>query len=1226
VNDQLFVAGGGYDAILNVDTIDGSGGITGVSIVNAGISYEIETAYLLEGGNGSGGEYTVDTIQYDQFNLSKASGTVVCDYLDLTDSNATGGASWYAGDHSVNEGNNSGWIWGVLLEEAVGAGSEGLNVCSKNLIETIFAVPVFDRAWTLGREYTETLQVASLRLGQTAKTFIEALVTIDDTIQNVFTGVKVFIQSIVVAPAITTVATLARTLTETINAVSKLASSTSRTFIEALTAAGNIVNQTARTFAETIKATPIFASVGTFAKTLTESVQVISEKLYQASRTLIEHLNIVPALTRVLTAAQTLTETIKMTSQKLFSLSKTLIETVQIVGQKFYQVSRTLIESFNISSAKIIAGAKTLVESIVIAPVFAALGTFAKVLSETIRVVSALIGQTATVFSEALTVTSSTIKATGRILIEAITIGAQNLFATSRTFIETLVVAPIYSKVLTAYKTLVESIVAVSQLANQTGKIFSERLIVVSGFVSAISRIFIEIINATDNIVRSTGRTFVNAIRISGNTIFSTARTLVENLTVSPVIEKIFTGFKVLLEAVQVGSQKLFEMARLFTETITAASAKILATGKVLTDSVRAVSQITFGLSRTFVESILVKSFKLTYRAFVYTESLAVRGFLGSFSVGKLLIERILGRTWFEFGKTQFIELTDHLQVGMNFIKRTARIFTETIKMAADVIIKYIGRTFEEVVYVAKKNGEYLGLLFGRVLKESFITTGALGEWVIGKLLPETIKVFGNIVNAIARVFVETLILVGNVFAQTARIFTEIINAVDNYARTWTISRILTQSVRIADLTRFRKTQYKVLIDHLNAAGTLLRAAGKRLQESLTAAGAIGSWAIGKLIIQAINVGDSLKTGGTRVFTETLVVLDNIVLSTGKLLLESVKAISSMGSWVIGKLFIQPIKVFASTINTWTLSRLFTETINAAGNMVSKAAKTFVETVRVAGTFVLGTISILFTETVNVVASYLKTWTLSRVFTESITAIGSIVRQTGRVFTQTVKVTGQFVLGTISKLLNETINIFEIVSKALPAKVYSETIRVADTVFTAFVRVLVESVKVSGQFVLGTISKVLIEIVNVAETFLRTWTLSRVLTETINVVDSIFSTFVKILYEALQVGGSIVFTAGKLLLEAFNVSGAVIRAISRTFIETINAVDQAVNAAFVRIFTEIVGVSHLTTSFLGRTLTETIVLKWTRAKFFLNGVMVGLWTKVARVTNGIWQKINRKNN
>lgn len=52
-----------------------------------------------------------DTVTPTQFTLSKSSGVVECDYLNLSNSNATGGATWYAGSHSVDTTNNDGWIF-----------------------------------------------------------------------------------------------------------------------------------------------------------------------------------------------------------------------------------------------------------------------------------------------------------------------------------------------------------------------------------------------------------------------------------------------------------------------------------------------------------------------------------------------------------------------------------------------------------------------------------------------------------------------------------------------------------------------------------------------------------------------------------------------------------------------------------------------------------------------------------------------------------------------------------------------------------------------------------------------------------------------------------------------------------------------------------------------------------------------------------------------------------
>jgi hypothetical protein len=53
---------------------------------------------------------TLDSVNgADQFTLSKTSGIVNCDYLDISNSNATGGADWYAGCHSLDTENNDGW-------------------------------------------------------------------------------------------------------------------------------------------------------------------------------------------------------------------------------------------------------------------------------------------------------------------------------------------------------------------------------------------------------------------------------------------------------------------------------------------------------------------------------------------------------------------------------------------------------------------------------------------------------------------------------------------------------------------------------------------------------------------------------------------------------------------------------------------------------------------------------------------------------------------------------------------------------------------------------------------------------------------------------------------------------------------------------------------------------------------------------------------------------------
>lgn len=78
-----------------------------------------------------------------QFTLSKSSGVVECDYLDISNSNVTGGANWYAGSNSVNGGNNTGWIWGDVFQievSDIGEAVDILNILNQLSISDIGSV------------------------------------------------------------------------------------------------------------------------------------------------------------------------------------------------------------------------------------------------------------------------------------------------------------------------------------------------------------------------------------------------------------------------------------------------------------------------------------------------------------------------------------------------------------------------------------------------------------------------------------------------------------------------------------------------------------------------------------------------------------------------------------------------------------------------------------------------------------------------------------------------------------------------------------------------------------------------------------------------------------------------------------------------------------------------------------------------------------------------------
>jgi hypothetical protein len=101
--------------------ITGSNTFNNFIVANAGqptglLLTSSTTQTIAAGGfsdNGSSGSPCIikATISGTQATLSMASGTVAGNYMTLKDSNATGGAAWYAGANSTNVSNNTGWLF-----------------------------------------------------------------------------------------------------------------------------------------------------------------------------------------------------------------------------------------------------------------------------------------------------------------------------------------------------------------------------------------------------------------------------------------------------------------------------------------------------------------------------------------------------------------------------------------------------------------------------------------------------------------------------------------------------------------------------------------------------------------------------------------------------------------------------------------------------------------------------------------------------------------------------------------------------------------------------------------------------------------------------------------------------------------------------------------------------------------------------------------------------------
>lgn len=110
--------------------------------------------------NGSSGKLCAleSTVAGKEWKLSKASGTIIFDYLKLKDSHVGGGAKWYAGTHSENVSNNSGWEFeapgGTVVNQL---GSLGAISGAKATASTLSQVLVAKQSLTASKATSTTV-------------------------------------------------------------------------------------------------------------------------------------------------------------------------------------------------------------------------------------------------------------------------------------------------------------------------------------------------------------------------------------------------------------------------------------------------------------------------------------------------------------------------------------------------------------------------------------------------------------------------------------------------------------------------------------------------------------------------------------------------------------------------------------------------------------------------------------------------------------------------------------------------------------------------------------------------------------------------------------------------------------------------------------------------------------------------------------------------------------
>lgn len=217
------ITGGGSGTIIfssgnkTYNIIDVVGG-TATLQFTAGTTYTILTDFIPSNGTDV---VTLTSTSSTNFILSKSSGYIVCNYLTISDSTATGGATWFAGDNSTDAGGgNSGWIFtgaaishndgvsvGDSMAQAIGnslddgvAVSEGLSqAIGKNLADEVEVADTQLRA--VGHFIEDGVEISDAQ-SRTVGNFLADGVVVDDSFSSQTAYSKLIADGVTVADAI----------------------------------------------------------------------------------------------------------------------------------------------------------------------------------------------------------------------------------------------------------------------------------------------------------------------------------------------------------------------------------------------------------------------------------------------------------------------------------------------------------------------------------------------------------------------------------------------------------------------------------------------------------------------------------------------------------------------------------------------------------------------------------------------------------------------------------------------------------------------------------------------------------------------------------------------------------------------------------------------------------------------------------------------------------------
>jgi hypothetical protein len=553
-------------------------------------------------------------------------------------------------------------------------------------------------------------------------------------------------------------------------------------------------------------------------------------------------------------------------------------------------------------------------------------------------------------------------------------------------------------------------------------------------------------------------KVLTDVVKSNGSFIKLPSKLLVSIVLINEVFSKISSILKTLSEVIYSKSIVLSDISKQFIENTSVGIQSFLS--KINAKILEEISLVNSSYSRslvmfrTLIQSVYVNARKETFRAFSFTQRIVIKQGTLIFGTGKLLIASIVasGATIREHIYNEII--TNVAKVNAGVASVITRVFTEIAKVFY-LLSKSSPKTFSEGGAVSDSAETLKGLWF----PESLAVAGEMASFVIAKLFIEVGKVSASAIMAIVLVMSEVITVVSTLIWYPIKVLIEAISTSAELIM-GTISKVLIDMVKAIDSIYLIHIFYQTITEAVKTTVSFFAMRLYTFSEiALTGSemfsrGAkifienvktILSFEILKVIILSFNenakVGSVAFTQGAKILTESMGASAEFILGT------------------INKVLVEVSKI--NDVILKYLPKVFTETILTTGNVVAVGLKVLIESIGVAGSFVMGTINKLLIEPVKAIEIYLLNWQAYRVLEQVVGVTAMYANQSLKIFLEGVGVGITFIMGTILKLLVETVKVSVVIMKSLP-KVFTEVAKVGANTFTQVVLVFTGSLGVAA--------------------------------------------------------------------------------------------------------------------------------------------------------------------